>query len=211
MFNALIEYSHLTGDKQYDSIVSEGIQGQLGEEPGYAFMPLNQTNSITNDGQGLWALAAMTAAESDFPNPENRSWVEYAAEVFDVQVLRWDDKSCKGGLRWTIYAFQEGYDYKDGTTNSNFFLLAARLARFTGNETYSEWAGKSFTWAKEIDLISDDYHVYDGAYSTNDCGKISKYQWTNDHAAYTEGSAIMQNITSTSPYSLLRHSTDIHQ
>ena len=192
MFNALIEYSYLTGDTQYDSVVSEGIQAQLGED--YTFLPANQTAYITNEDQSIWALAAMTAAESDFPKPENRSWVEYAADVFDIQVLRWDEESCKGGLRWAIFSFQEGYDYKNGAANGDFFLLAARLAKFTGNETYSEWAEKSFTWAKDTGLISDDYQVYDGARSTNDCGNINKIQWTYDHATYTEGSAIMQNI-----------------
>ena len=59
IFNALIDYSYLTGDKQYDSIVSEGIQGQLGDHPGLAFFPDNQTAQITNDDQSLWALAAI--------------------------------------------------------------------------------------------------------------------------------------------------------
>jgi mannan endo-1,6-alpha-mannosidase len=208
MFNALIEYSYLTGDTQYDSVVSEGIQAQLGED--YTFLPANQTAYITNEDQSIWALAAMTAAESDFPKPENRSWVEYAADVFDIQVLRWDEESCKGGLRWAIFSFQEGYDYKNGAANGDFFLLAARLAKFTGNETYSEWAEKSFTWAKDTGLISDDYQVYDGARPTNDCGKINKIQWTNDHATYTEGSAIMHNIVRTSQYSLLYHHTNNH-
>ncbi|KAL1799360.1 hypothetical protein ACET3X_003397 [Alternaria dauci] len=195
MFNALIEYSSLTGDKQYDSIVSEGIQGQLGEEPGYAFLPTNQTAKIFNEDQSLWALAAMAAAESDFPKPENKSWVEYAAEVFDAQVPRWDDETCNGGLRWAIFPFQAGYDYKNAASNGDFFLLAARLARFTGNETYFEWADKSFTWAQDIGFISDSYNVYDGAETTDDCGEIAELQWTAHHAAYTEGSAIMQNIT----------------
>ncbi|KAH6861269.1 putative glycosyl hydrolase [Alternaria alternata] len=195
IFNALIDYSYLTGDKQYDSIVSEGIQGQLGDHPGLAFFPDNQTAQITNDDQSLWALAAMAAAESDFPKPENQSWVKYAAQVFDAQVLRWDDKSCNGGLRWTIFTFQAGYDYKSGAANGDFFLLAARLAKFTGNETYSEWADKSFTWAKDIGIINDEYAVFDGGDATDDCRDINGFLWTNLHAAYTEGSAIMQNIT----------------
>ena len=198
IFNALIDYSYLTGDKQYDSIVSEGIQGQLGDHPGLAFFPDNQTAQITNDDQSLWALAAMAAAESDFPKPKNQSWVEYAAQVFDAQVLRWDDKSCNGGLRWTIFTFQAGYDYKNGAANGDFFLLAARLAKFTGNETYSEWADKSFTWAKDIGIIDDEYAVFDGGDATDDCRDINGFRWTNLHAAYTEGSAIMQNIVSTS-------------
>jgi mannan endo-1,6-alpha-mannosidase len=210
ILNALIEYSYLTGDTQYDSIVSEGIQAQLGEEEA-TFMPMNQTAVIANDDQSIWALAALTAAETGFSLPENRSWAEYAADVFNMQVQRWDAESCEGGLRWTIFSFQNGYEYKSMAANGDFFLLAARLAQFTRNETYSEWADKSLTWAKDRGLISDSYEVYDGALASDDCADINQIQWTYTHAVYTEGSAIMQNIVSTTRYSLIQLHTDSHQ
>ena len=95
------------------------------------------------------------------------------------------------------YSYLTG-DKQNGAANGDFFLLGARLAKFTGNETYSEWADKSFTWAKDIGIIDDEYAVFDGGDATDDCRDINGFRWTNLHAAYTEGSAIMQNIVSTS-------------
>lgn len=57
LFDTLINYWHLTGDSQYNSLVSEGLIFQQG--PNGDFMPPNQTKSEGNDDQAIWALAAM--------------------------------------------------------------------------------------------------------------------------------------------------------
>lgn len=163
------------------------------------FMPPNQTTTLGNDDQTSWALAAMTAAEVGFPKPEDGNWIDYAKNVFDNQVLRYevDERSwgtCGGGLRWQILSFNAGWDYKNTASNGNFFLLAARLARFTGNQTYSAWADKTFSWAQEIGLISDDYYVYDGAGTRQNCTQINFVQWSQNLGIMTEGAAIMFNI-----------------
>lgn len=64
---SLIDYWYYTGDTQYNSLVSQGIQWQVG--PKDDFMNQNQSASTGNDDQGFWAMAAMTAAEDNFPNP----------------------------------------------------------------------------------------------------------------------------------------------
>lgn len=191
VFNGLIEYSNLTSDTQYDSLISEGILWQKGEN--HTFMPLNQTEHPLNDDQCAWAQTAMTAAEFGFPIPNNESWVDMAIDVFDALTMRWDSGYCDVGLRVERY-FKEGYDYAQTSANSDFFLLASRLARFTGNDTYAEWAEKIFDWAKEIGLITDDYNVY-GA--RRDCTTINDIQWTYEHGLLTEGAAVMYNIVST--------------
>lgn len=196
VFHGLIEYSHLTGDSQYDSLVSEALQWQLGDDK--AFMPANQTKTLGNDDQSTWGLAAITAAEVGFLKPKDGNWVDYAVNVFDTQLsrLQAENGTCGGGLRWQIFTFNNGYDYKDSTSNGNFFLLAARLAKLTGNATYSEWAEKSFTWAKDISLISDNYAVYDGASAEQGCESNSKLEWSYHNGIYTEGAALMSNIVS---------------
>lgn len=198
VLGSLIDYSRLTGDVQYNDLVSQGMQWQLGEFD--AFMPENQTAVSGNDDQSYWGLAALTAAEANLPNPVNGTWAEFAANVFDTQVIRYEieensNGTCGGGLRWQIYSFNLGYDYKNTASNANFFLLAARLAKFTGNATYSDWAEKSFAWARDVGLISKEYFVYDGASTSDDCEQINRLQWTQNHASYTEGAAIMYNMT----------------
>lgn len=198
VFHGLIEYSHLTGDSQYDKLVSEALQWQTGEWD--AFMPVNQTKYLGNEDQSTWGLAAMTAAEVGLPKPKKGEWVYYATNVFDTQVQRLvleeQNGTCNGGgLRFQIFTFNDGYEYKNAGSNGNFFLLAARLAKFTGNQTYTQWAERSYTWAKDNGLISNTFDVYDGAAATKKCG-INQVRWSANHGVYTEGAALMYNIVS---------------
>lgn len=198
VLDGLIGYSNLTGDKQYDSLVSEGIQWQRGN--GYAFMAVNQTASMTNDDQCAWGQAAMSAAEFGFPKPENGSWIDAAISVFDVMTMRWNTSLCDGGLSMAIYSFNVGSNYKHMASNGNFFLLASRLARFTGNATYTEWAEKIFDWAHGTGFITDDYDIYDGAGGEDNCTEFNQVQFTYNHGLFTEGAAVLYNIVSTFLY-----------
>jgi mannan endo-1,6-alpha-mannosidase len=176
MFDTLIQYWHLTGDSEYNSIVTDGLVAQQG--PHSDFMPLNYTNTEGNDDQAFWALAAMSAAEAKLPEPQNTSWVGLADEVFNNQVLRWDDAFCDGGLRWQIFPYLTGYNYKATISNGAFFQLASRLARYTGNSTYSDWAAKAYDWTKSIGFINDDWSVFDGAHVESECTDINKVQFS---------------------------------
>lgn len=204
MWNALISYSYLTGDSSYNSIISEALQHQSGDYN--AFMPRNQTASLGNDDQSTWGLAALTAAEIGFPKPQQGEWLDKAIMVFDTQVLRWDNATCGGGLRWQLFTFNNGYDYKNSVTNANFFLLSARLARLTGNSTYAEWAGKSYNWAKEIGLVVDrdgkGTVVYDGTSTMKNCSDLNHIQWSSDLGTYLEGAAVMYNLVRSPGFSL---------
>lgn len=164
-------------------------------------MPINQTRTLGNEDQSTWGLAAMTAADVGFSKPNNTEWVTYAANVFDSQVQRYTpeetgNSTCGGGLRWQIFPFNAGYEWKDASTNGNFFLLAARLAKYTQNETYSKWAEKSFNWAQDVGFVTENYTVYQGASVLQNCSDISRLQFTHTHAIYTEGAALMYNLVS---------------
>ena len=148
-----------------------------------------------NDDQAIWALAAMRAAELRFPNPSaSPSWVELAINAFNDQASRWDAGTCGGGLRWQIFTFNKGYDYKDAISSGAFFQLAARLARYTGNQTYADWATKSYDWTSSAGFLSDDYKVFDGALVESNCSVIDRIQWTYAAGAFMYGSAVMTNL-----------------
>lgn len=114
--SAYVDYWQLTGDDTYNDLVREGLEWQLGEDKD--FMPTNQTASMGNDDQAIWAMAAMSAAEYGFPAPTDKKtqWYDVAKNAWDTMRERWDieDKSdvCYGGLRWQIFTFNTGYDYK---------------------------------------------------------------------------------------------------
>lgn len=117
MFTALIDYWYFTGDDSWNDITSQAIIWQAGGDG--TFMPSNQTRTEGNDDQGFWAFAAMAAAERNFPNPPDDvpGWLAMAQAVFNTQARRWDTESCGGGLKWQIFTFNSGYDYKNTISN----------------------------------------------------------------------------------------------
>jgi len=108
-------------------------------------------------------------------------------------VGRWDTTQCGGGLRWQIFTFNQGYDYKNSVSQGLFFQLAARLAHYTGNQTYADWASKSYNWTKSIGLIDSDYSIYDGTKVNGNCSDIAHIQWSYNAGAFMYGSAVMYN------------------
>ena len=111
-------------------------------------MPANQTHSEGNDDQCFWGLAAIAAAEMNFPNPPSSQpqWLALAQAVFNEMWARWDPQNCGGGLRWQIFPFNSGYDYKNSISSGCMMHLGARLARYTGNQSYVDIADQIYTW-----------------------------------------------------------------
>ena len=194
----MIDYWAYTGDDQYNDLVQSALTGQTG--PNNDYMPLNLTLNAGNFEQGVWALAAMNAAEKGLPSSSgSTSWLNLARNVFDNQVRRWDTRTCNGGLRWQIFMITTGYDYKSSEANGIFFQLAARLAAFTGNSTYAHWAEKAYDWTKSVGFISNDFHVYDGAHTTLNCSDINRVEWSFLSACFIYGSAVMYNYVCSGP------------
>lgn len=193
MFGALIDYWFYTGDPTFNDLVTKGLIFQA--SPSKNFMPPNQTLSEGNDDQGFWAIAAMAAAERKFPDPPSHSpqWLTLAQGVFNSQAVRWDMDTCAGGLKWQIFALNNGYDYKNTISNGCFFNLAARLALYTRNETFAEWADKTWDWVTRIGLISEDWQVYDGADDLLNCTEVNHEQWSYNAAVFLHGAAAMYN------------------
>nr|OQO18240.1 hypothetical protein B0A51_13574 [Rachicladosporium sp. CCFEE 5018]OQO24090.1 hypothetical protein B0A51_05933 [Rachicladosporium sp. CCFEE 5018] len=195
MWGSLIDYWSYTGDTTYNDIVSESLLFQVG--PDDDFMPPNQTKSLGNDDQAFWGMAAMTAAEAGFPNPPSNQpqWLALAQAVFNTQAVRWDNSTCGGGLRWQIYSFNNGYNYKNSISQGGFFNIAARLGLYTKNETYFDWANQMWDWTNAIGLISDSYQVFDGSDDTLNCTELNHIQWSYNTGIFLSGAAVMYNVT----------------
>ena len=136
----------------------------------------------------------MNAAERNFPSPPSSpAWIDLAKNVFDAQAARWDQSLCGGGLRWQIFTFSKGYSYKNAASQATFFLLAARLARYTNNATYVDWASKAYDWTSKVGLITNDSKVFDGVQTASGCSEISRLEWSYNAAAFMYGSAVIYN------------------
>lgn len=197
MFNALIDYWYYTGDDQYNEITSQAMQHQKGDKI-IAFMPENQTKTLGNDDQAFWGMAAMSAAENKLPDAKDGpSWLALAQGVFNTQVERWS-QTCNGGLNWQIFPLNNGYTYKNTISNGCLFNIAARLYKYTGNETYAFWAEKTWEWqlaARLFEIKDGGYHFYDGADERDNCTKIEPIQWTYNIGVHLAGAAAMWNAS----------------
>ncbi|TVY55875.1 Mannan endo-1,6-alpha-mannosidase DCW1 [Lachnellula cervina] len=198
LMGAMIDYWYYTGDETYNAEVTQALLWQVG--PNQDYMTPNQTKTTGNDDQAFWGMAAMSAAEQKFPDPPAKQpqWLALAQGVFNTQAARWDTTTCGGGLRWQVFTFNTGYNYKNAISNGCFFNLAARLARYTGNDTYAQWAVKTWDWMEAVSLIDENYYVYDGSDDTQNCSKVNKLQWTYNAGALLLGAANMYSYTNES-------------
>lgn len=188
---SLIDYWYYTGDTAYNQIASDGLLFQVG--PYNDYMPPNQTLTEGNDDQGFWGMAVMSAAEYNFPNPsaDKPQWLALAQAVFNTQAARWDPEDCNGGLRWQIFQWNSGYDYKNSISQGCFFNIAARLALYTGNTSYADWATKTWDWMNEIKFMDENYRIYDGSHIEDGCTSIVPYQFSYNAGSFMLGAAAM--------------------
>jgi mannan endo-1,6-alpha-mannosidase len=195
MWGALLDYYHFTGDSTYNNVTTQALLSQVG--PDYDYMVPAQNKDEGNDDQAFWGFATMSAAEKDYPPPVigDYSWLQLTENLWNTQVRRWDNASCKGGLKWQIFTYNNGYEYKNSVANGAFFQLSARLARFTGNQTYVEWVEKSLTWSQDVGLITPEYLVWDGTDDTQNCTTQDHILWTYNAGIYLYGASVMYNYT----------------
>lgn len=195
IMGAMVDYYYYTDDTTFNANVTEALLFQVGANKDY--MPANQTSTEGNDDQGFWALAAMSAAEVNFPNPpvDQPQWLALAQAVFNLQAARWDTTQCGGGLKWQIFPFNAGYNYKNSISQGCFFNLAARLALYTGNQTYADWANKMWDWCAAVKLVdtSSSYEVYDGSDSLINCTELNHIRWSYNTGVFLYGAAVMYN------------------
>lgn len=194
MWGTLIDYWHYTGDTSYNDVISNAIQWQVGEN--LDMMPSNWSQSMGNDDQAFWGMTALLAAETKFPDPPSSKpgWLALAQAVFNTQAVR-PDTTCGGGLRWQVYPYLTGYDYKNSIANGCFFNIGARLAKYTNNDTYAKHAEKAWDFVQGVGLMDEKWNIYDGAHIGTNCTDINKVQFSYNMAVFTLGAANMYNYT----------------
>lgn len=114
LWAAMLDYRSRTNDTQYDDKIKEALLWQRGDND---YLPVNWTATAANDDQGVWAMAALLAAETGFTKPgqdDLATWSTLAQNVFDEQSSedrRVSNGTCAGGLRWQIFLTNNGYNY----------------------------------------------------------------------------------------------------
>lgn len=196
-FGGMIDNWFFCQNDTYADIIYDALIAQTGTH--YDYMPDNQTMVEGNDDQGVWGLTVMGAVERNFTNPTDGTpgWLAMAQAVFNEMYSRWDSANCGGGLRWQIFTWNSGYNYKNTISNACLFQMAARLGRYTGNNTYLDVAEKVFDWLVDVGyvVLKDEGNVYDGAEIDDNCTSITTYEWTYNHGVVLGGLAYMYNAS----------------
>lgn len=196
-WGSMIDYTYYFDNDTYVDTIIQAMMYQKGDDSN--FMPLNQTSTEGNDDQVFWGIAAIQAAERNFtsPGPNEPSWFELATATFNTMKNRWDNEYCGGGLRWQIFQWNNGYDYKNTVSNAGLFHLGARLLRYTGNDTYyQEWCERTYDWLVDVDFVDEQlWRAYDGAEIDNNCTHKTYYLWSYNLALLISGCAYMYNYT----------------
>ncbi|KAF7131455.1 hypothetical protein CNMCM5793_004680 [Aspergillus hiratsukae] len=193
LMDILIQYWYFTGDTSNNPAVDQAMHYHQGENNDY----FSDKWNILNDDHLAWGHAAMTAAEVDYPSiPSGPDWNTLAEGVFYSQISRWDNISCKGGVRLGILLDQSRESFiKNAAVNGGLFHLAARLARFTGSSFYADWAGRIWDWSAKTQLLNtDEWWVNDAVHATI-CAVESKFGSLYNFGQYIRGTAYMYNAT----------------
>lgn len=198
-FGGMIDTWAWCKNDTYEDIIYDALIHQKGSSNNY--VPTNQSTTEGNDDQAFWGLAVMEATERNFTNPpdDEVGWLALAQAVYNTMLARWDSDTCGGGLRWQIFTWNSGYEYKNTISNAGLFTMAARLARYTDNDTYVETAEMVWDWLTDIEFIQsgdNGYTIYDGAnIGTNNCSTLDTNRWTYNYGLLLAGSAYLYNYT----------------
>ncbi|RDA87882.1 hypothetical protein CP532_1665 [Ophiocordyceps camponoti-leonardi (nom. inval.)] len=197
MWGTLMDYWAWTGDSTYNDLVSSSMLFQSGDNHDY--QPPNVTLSLGNDDQAFWGMSAMLAAELKFPDPppDKPQWLALAQAVFNTQAHPdRHDEHCGGGLHWQIPSTNRGYNYKNSIANGCFFNIAARLYRFTGDESYAVWATRTWDWMEQVGFLNKEtYAIYDGAHVETQCTDLNRAEFSYNNGVFAQGAAFMYNAT----------------
>ena len=207
MWGVMIDYWFATGDDTYNNLTSLSIQAQVGADND--FMPADQAFDMGNDDQAFWAITALDAAESNFQNPPkgDPSWLGLAQAVYNEQIGRWDNATCGGGIHWQV-AMTGSYHLKNTISNGALMQVAARLARYTQDDSYAKWASKIWDWIWAVGLVdNENWSVYDNTDANLNCTSVDRTQWTYNAGTLLVACATMYNYVS---FTLLSPPNEAH-
>ncbi|KOS21080.1 Mannan endo-1 [Escovopsis weberi] len=91
---------------------------------------------------------------------------------------------------------KQGFLFQNSISQACFFALGARLALYTGNSSYADWASRTWDWMVDVKFIDpQSWYVFDGGTIGKDCKDIVPYQWSYNAGGFILGAAAMYNYT----------------
>jgi mannan endo-1,6-alpha-mannosidase len=84
-------------------------------------------------------------------------------------------------------------------SNGGNFMVAARLAYITGNDSYADWADMVWDWMADSAMFerANDglLYIWDNVNADKDCGEPVNFIWSYNYGVLLGGAAYMYNYT----------------
>ncbi|KAK3504957.1 glycoside hydrolase [Neurospora crassa] len=150
---AVLDYMHVTGSRDYLSQAHEIIEKQKAPLP---WWPQGDGNfrAASTDDTGWWALAMLRM----FDLTGDKQYLTIAMQDEQYIWNYWTDTECGGG----IYVDIKAMTYKNAIANALYIKLAAGLHLRTGDARYLARALKAHQWFVESGMINAEELINDG-------------------------------------------------
>jgi len=139
----LMDYEEASGDSHFHALTGELLADHRG---------------LDGNDDDLWlAEAELDWAAQDGNRERQRKALKNAARIFSRLTVHDWSGACGGGVWW-----DHAHTYKNAITNELFIDVAARLSLMSGEDSYREWALKSWRWFEGSGMILTFHAVNDG-------------------------------------------------
>ncbi len=129
------------------------------------------------DDSGWWGIAWLKMAE----RTKEEKFLLTAKAIHAHMAKAWRP-DLGGGVLWCL---EPDKQKPNAITNNLFLILSARLASYTGQESYTQWAGKVYGWIQEQKLY-DGTGVVDGPGTQQDYWSYNQGTYLGGLLAYAE-------------------------
>ncbi|PWY91785.1 hypothetical protein BO94DRAFT_379742 [Aspergillus sclerotioniger CBS 115572] len=205
LYSTLIPFWNITGNNTYNDLITKRMYSKVDLELATSW---EESNNDTNMNHAAWALAAVTAAEMDFPaDSSKKSWLTYAEQAEGTLSSTWGFSNvCGGGLESNNDDLSaSNSSRKDAVSNGEYFQLASRLAYLTTGDNQAGYASDASTvwdWSVSSDMVVEsNWTINFMVENTTASGNCSSYygtrvEYTYPYGLYLSGAAYMYNVTS---------------
>jgi len=178
---ALVDYTRITGDQQYLSVVENTFR-----KANASYGITNYVND-SNDDEGWWAMAWIDA----YDLTHREEYLHAAQVIFADLETQWETGTCKGGVWWSKDLVHQAY--KNAVTNELFLQIGASLANRVKDakqrEEYLGWARKEWAWFQQSGIRNAEGLINDGLNAANPVACVNNRQttWTYNQGVILGG------------------------
>ncbi|KAJ5533360.1 hypothetical protein N7494_009912 [Penicillium frequentans] len=195
IYMTLIPFWNATKNATYNNLIMKRMESQ---KPTVFNASFNSTN--TKPSAAIWGLAAMAAAEVDFPTDSSESWLKCAANLHS-KILWKNSQSCIGGLApESPDLIGQQFGYFTGI----YFQLTTRLAYASSGDRqrfFADRASAIWLWSVENQILDQiNWSVSSlvaGTHNDSTCFVLKDWKLAASYGLWLSGAVYMFKITNT--------------